>query len=160
MSDINIRVAEESDSAIILGFITELAIYENAEVEVVATIDDIQESIFGDTSTVKALICSRGDEPVGFAVYFFNYSTWLGRKGLYLEDLYVSPNHRGSGAGKALLVHLAKIAFSENCGRFEWSVLDWNEPAIQFYRGLGALPQDGWINYHLDRKGIETLANN
>ncbi len=160
MSDINIRVAEENDSAIILGFITELAIYENAEAEVIASVDDIQESIFGEASSVKALICSRGDEPVGFAVYFFNYSTWLGKKGLYLEDLYVSPNHRGSGAGKALLVNLAKIAFSENCGRFEWSVLDWNEPAIQFYRALGALPQDGWTSYRLDKQGIEALANN
>ena len=159
MSLIEIREATIDDSVLILGFVTELAIYEKAEKEVKATVSDIESSIFGADSATNALICNINDEPAGFAVYFFNYSTWLGKNGLYLEDLYVSPDYRNAGAGKALLVHLAKIALSKNCGRFEWSVLDWNEPAIQFYRSMGALPQDGWVNYRLQGKGIETLAN-
>ena len=133
MSIIKIRRATAEDSALILRFITELAIYEEAENEVIATESDIKHSLFGSDSTTKAVICNIVNKPVGFAVYFFNYSTWLGKHGLYLEDLYISPEHRGTGAGKALLKHLAKIALSKNCGRFEWSVLDWNEPAIQLY---------------------------
>ncbi len=159
MSLIEIREATIDDSALILGFVTELAIYEKAEKEVTATVSDIESSIFGADSATNALICNINDEPAGFAVYFFNYSTWLGKIGLYLEDLYVSPDYRNAGAGKALLVHLAKIALYNNCGRFEWSVLDWNEPAIQFYRSMGALPQDGWVNYRLQGEGIEALAN-
>ena len=129
MSAIEIRDASIEDSALILRFVTELAIYEKAEHEVIATQDDIEESLFGPETKTKALICQLNGEAVGFAVYFFNYSTWLGKHGLYLEDLYVSPEARGSGAGKSLLKHLAKIAVSKNCERVEWSVLDWNEPA-------------------------------
>ena len=121
MSNIEIRNATIEDSSLILRFVTELAIYEKAEHEVKATQSDIQESLFGSDSKTKAVICNINNEPVGFAVYFFNYSTWLGKHGLYLEDLYVSSECRGSGAGKALLKHLAKIALSKNCGRFEWS---------------------------------------
>ena len=130
---IEIHQATAEDSALIIRFITELAIYEEAEIEVIATESDIEQSLFDSDSTTKAVICNINNEPAVFAVYFFNYSTWLGKHGLYLEDLYVSPQFRGTGAGKALLKHLAKIAVSRNCGRFEWSVLDWNEPAIQFY---------------------------
>ena len=144
MSLIEIREATIDDSALILGFVTELAVYEKAEKEVTATVSDIQSSIFGDNSTTNTIICNINDEPAGFAVYFFNYSTWLGKNGLYLEDLYVCPDHRNAGAGKALLVHLAKIALSKNCGRFEWSVLDWNEPAIQFLSFNGGLTS-GWM---------------
>jgi len=115
-------------------------------------------SLFGSDSTTRAVICNIDNKPVGFAVYFFNYSTWLGKHGLYLEDLYVSPEHRRSGAGKALLKHLAEIALSRNCGRFEWSVLDWNEPAIQFYHSIGAKPQDEWVGYRLTGKALEELA--
>ena len=158
MSIVKIRRATAEDSALILRFITELAIYEEAENEVVATESDIKHSLFGSNSTTKAVICNIDDKPVGFAVYFFNYSTWLGKHGLYLEDLYVSPEHRGTGAGKALLKHLAKIALSKNCGRFEWSVLDWNEPAIQFYQSIGAKPQDEWVGYRLTGKALEELA--
>ena len=158
MSIIKIRRATAEDSALILRFITELAIYEEAENEVIATESDIKHSLFGSNSTTKAVICNIDDKPVGFAVYFFNYSTWLGKHGLYLEDLYVSPEHRGTGAGKALLKHLAKIALSKNCGRFEWSVLDWNEPAIQFYQSIGAKPQDEWVGYRLTGKALEELA--
>ncbi len=156
---IEIRQATIEDSVLILRFVTELAIYEKAENEVIATQSDIENSIFGNDSSAKAVICSINNQPVGFAVYFFNYSTWLGKHGLYLEDLYVSPEYRGAGAGKALLKHLAGIALSKNCGRFEWSVLDWNEPAIQFYRSIGAISQDEWVGYRLTGKALEEFAN-
>jgi len=159
VSGIKIRKATSEDSALILMFITELAIYEDAENEVVATESDIRKSLFGSDSTTRAVICNIDNEPVGFALYFFNYSTWLGKHGLYLEDLYVSPDHRGSGAGKALLKYLAKIALSMGCGRFEWSVLDWNEPAIKFYQSIGAKLQDEWVAYRLTGKALEELAD-
>ncbi|MGE4594902.1 MAG: GNAT family N-acetyltransferase [Gammaproteobacteria bacterium] len=159
MSAIEIRQATVEDSALILRFVIELAVYEKAENEVLATQLDIENSLFGSDSTTNALICNINNEPVGLAVYFFNYSTWLGKHGLYLEDLYISPESRGGGAGKALLKHLAKIALSKNCGRFEWSVLDWNEPAIQFYQSIGAKPQDGWVGYRLTGDALKELAN-
>lgn len=159
MPAIEIRPATVEDSALILRFITALAIYEKAESEVIATESDIENSLFGSESTTNAVICNINNEPVGFAVYFFNYSTWLGRRGLYLEDLYVSPEHRSFGAGKALLKYLAKIALSKNCGRFEWSVLDWNEPAIQFYQSIGAKSQDEWVGYRLAGKALEEFSN-
>ena len=159
MRNINIRKASINDAELILHYITELAIYEKAQHEVLASLEDIQRSIFGADSIAYALICELDNEPVGFAVYFYNYSTWLGKNGLYLEDLYVTPEHRGVGAGKALLQHLAKIAVDEDCGRFEWRVLDWNEPSIQFYKSIGALPQDEWIGYRLDGKALTDFAN-
>ena len=149
MKGIEIREAVENDSAQILTFIKELASYEKAIDEVVAEEKDIRESVFGSNSSVNALICTLDENPIGFAVYFYNYSTWQGKKGLYLEDLYVSPEHRGVGAGKELLKHLAKIAVSQCCGRFEWSVLDWNEPAIKFYDSIGAKPKTEWVGYQL-----------
>jgi len=158
LSSIQIRQATAEDSSLILRFITDLAIYEKAEDEVIATEPDIRNSLFGNDATASAVICNIDNEPVGFAVYFFNYSTWLGKNGLYLEDLYVSPEHRGSGAGKALLKHLARIALANDCGRFEWSVLDWNEPAIRFYQSIGAKPQDEWVGYRLTGKALEELA--
>jgi GNAT superfamily N-acetyltransferase len=159
VSVVEIRNAEVGDSALILRFVTELARYEKAEIEVTATESDIRNSLFGKTSTTSALICALNSEPIGFAVYFFNYSTWLGKHGLYLEDLYVSPDHRSVGAGTALLKHLAKIALSNNCGRFEWNVLDWNEPAIKFYQAIGAKSQDEWVGYRLTGKALEGFAN-
>jgi GNAT superfamily N-acetyltransferase len=158
MSVIEIRKARPADAAMILGFVTDLAIYEKAENEVIATVSDIEHSLFGHESTADAVICSIDNEPVGFAVYFFNYSTWLGRNGLFLEDLYVSQQHRGKGAGKALLKHLAGIALENNCGRLEWNVLDWNEPAINFYQALGAKPQVEWVGYRLTGKSLEELS--
>lgn len=158
MSAIEIRPATTEDCALILRFITELAIYEEAEDAVVATEADIRNTLYAADSTTRAVICEVNSQPVGFAVYFFNYSTWLGKHGLYLEDLYVSPQHRGLGAGKALLKHLAKIAVSKNCGRFEWSVLDWNEPAIKFYQSIGAEPQNEWVAYRLTGKALVELA--
>ena len=122
MSNIEIRNATVDDAGLILRFITELAIYEKALEAVLATEQDIESSLFGKDSTTQSVICNMDGEPVGFAVYFFNYSTWLGKHGLFLEDLYVSPEKRGSGAGIALLKHLAQIAASKGCGRFEWNV--------------------------------------
>ena len=159
MSNMEIRNAIVEDSGLILRFVTELAIYEKAQHEVKATQSDIEETLFGADSNTKAIICNIDNKPVGFAVYFFNYSTWLGKHGLYLEDLYVSSECRGSGAGKAMLKHLAKIALAKNCGRFEWNVLDWNEPAIQFYQSIGAEPQDEWVGYRLTGESLEKLAN-
>jgi GNAT superfamily N-acetyltransferase len=158
MSNIEIRPASVEDSALILRFITDLAIYENAEDAVIATESDIRQSLFAGDSTTHAVICEIDRQAVGFAVYFFNYSTWLGKHGIYLEDLYVSPQYRGAGAGKALLRHLAKIAQSKNCGRLEWSVLDWNEPAIRFYESIGAKPQNEWVGYRLTGKALVDLA--
>jgi GNAT superfamily N-acetyltransferase len=156
---IEIRPATAEDAGLIIRFITDLAIYEEAEHEVLATESDIIKSLFSSDSTTSAVICNINDKPAGFAVYFFNYSTWLGRHGLFLEDLYVSPDYRGTGAGKALLKFLAKIALSKNCGRFEWNVLNWNEPAIQFYQSIGAKPQDEWVGYRLAGKALEEFAN-
>ncbi|GAB6390069.1 N-acetyltransferase family protein [Stutzerimonas marianensis] len=155
---LTIRPATRADADLILRFITELAIYERAEHEVKTDAAGIEASLFGDDATAHALICERGGQPIGYAVYFFNYSTWLGRNGLYLEDLYVTPEARGTGAGKALLKHLARIAVSRGCGRFEWAVLDWNEPAIQFYRSLGARPQDEWTTYRVTGTALQVLA--
>lgn len=155
---IQIRDAVREDAALIHTFITELATYENAAHEVVASVTDVEQSLFGSDTPARALICSIDGEPVGFAVYFYSYSTWLGRKGLYLEDLYVSPNHRGAGAGKQILRRLAQLAVEHGCGRLEWSVLDWNEPAIQFYKSLGAEPQDEWIRYRLAGDTLERFA--
>ena len=158
MSNIEIRPASAEDSALILRFITDLAIYEKARDAVIATESDIKNTLFGDGSTTSAVICEIDRQAVGFAVYFFNYSTWLGKHGLYLEDLYVSPQYRAAGAGKALLKHLAQVALSNHCGRLEWSVLDWNEPAIGFYKSIGAQAQDEWVPYRLTGKALVALA--
>jgi GNAT superfamily N-acetyltransferase len=156
--NINIRDAQASDAATIHAFIVELAVYEKAEHEVIASVADIERSLFEAGTPARALICEVNGQPVGFAVYFLSYSTWLGRKGMYLEDLYVSPKHRGSGAGKRLLRHLARLAVDGGCGRLEWSVLDWNEPAIQFYQSLGARPQAEWVRYRMAGETLERFA--
>ena len=154
-----IREAVPADAATILRFIRELAIYEKAEHEVAATLETVTSSIFGKDSVTRALICESDGEPIGMAVWFFNYSTWQARNGLYLEDLYVTPDARGLGAGKALLKKLAKIALDNGCGRFEWSVLDWNEPAIRVYEAIGAEPMSEWIRYRLSGETLRTFAN-
>lgn len=158
MSELQIRNATVNDSQIILSFIKELAKYEKAENEVLASIEDIEKNLFDEKTTTKALICLSGGIPVGFAVYFLNFSTWLGKNGLYLEDLYVTPESRGLGAGKALLKTLAQLAVEKDCGRFEWSVLDWNEPAIQFYESMGAKAQSEWIGYRLQGQSLVEFA--
>ncbi|WP_079227925.1 GNAT family N-acetyltransferase [Pseudomonas putida] len=153
---LTIRPAVRSDAAQILAYITELAEYERARHEVVATVADIEHSLFDEGSTVHSLICERDGKAIGFAVYFYSYSTWQGRNGIYLEDLYITPEQRGGGAGRDVLRHIAREAVAKGCGRFEWSVLDWNEPAISFYKSLGAEPQDEWVRYRLD--GDKLLA--
>ena len=159
MPSLTIRNATVQDCKLILQFVTELAIYEKLEEEMVATEQHYQDTLFCENPRAQALICESDGKPIGFALYFFSYSTWLGKYGIYLEDLYVSPSARGLGGGKALLQKLAQIALAEDCGRIEWSVLDWNEPAIQFYRSLGAGPKDGWVGYRLEGDTITTLAN-
>jgi GNAT superfamily N-acetyltransferase len=153
-----IREANKDDSGLILRFVKELAKYQKAEHQVLATESSIENSIFVKNSSTKAVICEKQGEPIGFAVYYFNYSTWLGKHGLYLEDLYVTHTERGSGAGKFILKHLAKIALDNRCGRLEWSVLDWNETAIKFYKSLGAKPKDEWIGYQLTGSELLSLA--
>jgi GNAT superfamily N-acetyltransferase len=153
-----IRTATHADARLILDLIMELAVYEKAPEQVVATLADIEHSLFGAEAKAHALVCELDGRSVGYAVYFYNYSTWLGRKGIYLEDVYVTPEARGRGCGKALLRHIAEIAVRENCGRFEWSVLDWNTPAIAFYESLGARPQSEWIIYRLTGANLRKLA--
>ncbi|MDH1549577.1 GNAT family N-acetyltransferase [Pseudomonas juntendi] len=155
---LSIRPAAPADAAQILNFITELAEYERARHEVVATLADIEHSLFGAGSTVHSLICERDGQAIGFAVYFYSYSTWLGRNGIYLEDLYITPEQRGDGAGRQLLQHIAREAVANNCRRLEWSVLDWNEPAIGFYQKLGAEAQDEWVRYRLDGDKLAAFA--
>lgn len=158
--NLHIRPARREDAAQILTFITELADYEKARHEVLASVADIERTLFTEHPTSHALICCCDEQPIGFAVYFFNYSTWQGRNGLYLEDLYISPEHRGTGAGKLMLKHLAREACAKECGRFEWSVLDWNEPAIRFYESIGARPQNEWVRYRMEGEALKAFAEN
>src|SRR5205085_9850605 len=153
-----IRDATVADIPIILQLIRDLATYEHAPNDVVATEKGLHEVLFGAEPAAKVVIAFENAEPVGFAIYFFNFSTWLGRPGLYLEDLFVKPETRGRGYGRALLVHLAKIARDHNCGRMEWAVLTWNEPAIQFYNKLGAGSLDDWRVFRLTSDGNGSLA--
>jgi len=146
------------DASLILGFTKELAIFEKAEDEVIATVEDIENNLFCKNATTKAVICTSDNKQIGLAVYFLNFSTWLGKNGLYLEDLYISPNYRGAGAGKRLLKYLAEIAVENNYGRFEWSVLDWNEPVIKFYESIGAIAQSEWIGYRLEGQSLSDFA--
>ncbi len=153
-----IRNATREDLPVVLQLIHDLATYERAPDEVTATEEQLNEVLFGDRPAAEVVLALEGDAPVGFAVFFHNFSTWLGRPGLYLEDLFVKPEERGKGYGRALLVHLARIARDRGCGRMEWAVLDWNEPAIQFYRALGARPMDEWTVFRLKRDEILKLA--
>ena len=155
---LEIKPATAADVPTILCLIRELAEYERAPNDAIATESQLHEVLFGEQPAAKVLIAREGGEPVGFAVYFFNFSTWLGRPGLYLEDLFVRPEARGRGYGKALLARLAQIAQERECGRMEWAVLDWNEPAIQFYRKLGAKPMEEWTVFRLTRDEIAALA--
>ncbi|ELQ07112.1 GNAT family N-acetyltransferase [Xanthomonas translucens] len=158
MAALHIRPATADDAALILRLIRDLARYERAEDAVQTDEAGLRASPFGPGASAHGLICEADAQPVGYAVYFYNYSTWLGRNGLYLEDLYVAPEHRGSGAGKALLRHLARQALAEGCGRFEWSVLDWNQPAIEFYQAAGAQAQDEWTVYRLQGEALARFA--
>jgi len=154
-----IRPAHVEDVPIILELIRDLATYERAPDEVTATEEQLIDVLFGERPAAEVLIAFEGKSAVGFAVYFYNFSTWLGQPGLYLEDLFVKPENRGKGYGRALLIELAKIARDRKCGRMEWAVLDWNEPAIKFYRALGATPMHEWTVFRLTRDEIAKLAN-
>ena len=153
-----LRPATEADAGLILRFISELAVYEKEPDAVVTDQDGIAASLFGQGATARALIAELDAEPVGYAVWFASYSTWLGRNGLYLEDLYVTPEMRGRGVGKAILRQLAALAVAQGCGRMEWSVLDWNAPAIAFYESVGARPQSEWTVFRLTGDALSTFA--
>jgi GNAT superfamily N-acetyltransferase len=157
-SNFEIRPACVEDVPVILELIRELATYERAPDEVSATKGQLVDVLFGERPAAEVLLAFEGKSPIGFAVFFHNFSTWLGRPGLYLEDLFVKPEKRGKGYGRALLIDLAKIARDRACGRMEWAVLNWNEPAIKFYRALGAEPLDEWTVFRLTREGIAELA--
>ncbi|GAA0473224.1 MULTISPECIES: GNAT family N-acetyltransferase [Tatumella] len=156
--NLSIRPARPDDSQIIFDMITELAIYEKAPEQVVTSATGIRETLFGPDSKTEALIAEAEGNVIGYAVFFTSYSTWLGRNGIYLEDLYISPVSRGQGAGKALIKHIAGLAVQRQCGRLEWSVLDWNTPAIAFYQSIGALPQEEWVRYRLDGEALKDFA--
>jgi len=158
ITDFQIRPACLEDVPIILQLIRALATYERAPEEVIATEEQLVDVLFGKRPAAEVLLAFEGSSPAGFALFFHNFSTWLGRPGLYLEDLFVKPEKRGKGYGRALLIELARIAMERGCGRMEWAVLDWNEPAIKFYRALGAKPMDEWTVFRLKRDGIEKLA--
>ncbi|MGB2742566.1 MAG: GNAT family N-acetyltransferase [Cognaticolwellia sp.] len=158
MSNLIVRKATAADAGILFTFIKDLAIYEKAEHEVLATEESIKSTIFADNSHVFALICELDGVAIGSAIYFFNYSTWLAKSGLYLEDLYVMPEYRGKGAGVKLLKAMAAIAMKKDCARFEWSCLDWNTPSREFYHSLGAVAQDEWVGYRMAGKTLSNFA--
>ena len=155
---IRIEPAEESQVPLILSFIRQLAEYEKLLHKVEADEARIRETLFGPRPCAEVVIAYWGEQAAGFAIFFQTYSTFWGRPGIYLEDLFVEPKFRGHGVGKALLVHLAKLTRERGGARLEWSVLDWNEPAIQFYKGLGAEPLDEWTMYRVTGEKLDKLA--
>ena len=154
-----IREAARADAPLIVKLVRELAAYEREPDAARATVADVERALFGPHPKVHALIAEWNGAAAGFAVYFFNFSTWTGRHGVYLEELYVRDSARGRGIGKALLVRLARIARANDCARVEWSVLDWNEPAIGFYKSLGAAPMDAWTVYRVEGDALARLAD-
>jgi GNAT superfamily N-acetyltransferase len=155
---LEIASAQEADIPLILALINELAEYEKLEHQVVATEAALRHALFGPRPAAEALIARIDGESAGFALYFHNFSTFLGKHGLYLEDLFVRPAFRGLSVGKALLVRLARLAIERDCGRFEWAVLDWNSAARDFYEGLGAAANSAWVNYRITGEALERLA--
>jgi GNAT superfamily N-acetyltransferase len=158
--DVTFRIepARDRDVPLILRLIKGLAEYEKLADEVIATEDALRSALFGPRPDAEVVIAYAGEEAVGFALYFHTFSTFLARRGLYLEDLFVVPEWRGCGAGRALIAHLARIAVDRNCGRFEWSVLDWNEPSIGFYKSLGARPMHDWTIFRVTGDSLTALA--
>lgn len=154
-----IRSATEDDVALILYFIRALAEYERLADRVVADEDRLRRTLFGNPRFAEVIFAEENDQPVGFALFFHNYSTFIGLPGIYLEDLFVEPAHRGRGYGKALLRHLARLAKERECGRVEWAVLDWNEPSISFYRSIGAVGLDDWRIFRLTGDALDALAS-
>ncbi len=157
IENLEIRLAEKKDIPLILKFIKELAEYEKMLDEVEATEEILNEKLFGNQKYAEVLIAEYEGEPAGQALFFHNFSTFIGRPGIYLEDIYVRPHLRGKGIGKTLLMEVAKIAKARNCGRFEWVVLNWNAPSIKFYESLGAVPMNQWTTYRLTEDAIEKL---
>ena len=155
---ITLRAARASDVPVILQFIQGLADYEKLSHACVATEAELTATLFGEHPFAEVLLAFWNEEPAGFALFFHNYSTFLAKPGIYLEDLFVDPAFRGKGMGKALLIALARLAIERGCGRLEWSVLDWNEPAIQFYKSLGAVPMDEWTGYRVTGDALTALA--
>lgn len=158
MGDFSIRFAASGDIPAVLGFIRALAAYENMENQVIANEALLETWIF-EKKRAEVLLAFEGETPVGFALFFHNFSTWLGRAGIYLEDLFVLPEYRGKGYGKLLLKRLARIAVQRGCGRLEWACLDWNEPAIAFYKAVGAAPLDEWTTYRVTGDALLSLAS-
>ena len=156
---VSLRFATPADTGLILEFIQGLAEYEKLAHEVVADEEGLRRSLFGDRPTAEVILAEFDGNPAGFAIFFHNFSTFLGRPGIYLEDLYVKPELRGHGIGRALLSHLAAIAVERECGRFEWSVLDWNEPSIRFYENLGARAMKGWTVFRVTGDALSSLAD-
>lgn len=153
-----LRFAKEEDIGLILKFIKELADYEKLLSEVVATEEILYDSLF-IRKAAEVIIAEYDNKPIGFALFFHNFSTFLGKPGIYLEDLYIRPDMRGKGFGKTMLAYLAKLARDRNCGRFEWWCIDWNEPSINFYKSIGAIPMDEWTVYRVDNEALIKLAN-
>jgi GNAT superfamily N-acetyltransferase len=157
IAHVELRFADVNDVPLILGFIKELAEYEKMSNEVVATEEDLRNSLF-ERKMAEVIIAEYDLRSVGFALFFHNFSTFLGRPGIYLEDLFIKPEMRGKGIGKMILAYLAKLAIERKCGRLEWWCLDWNEPSIQFYKKLGAVPMDDWTVYRVTDQALENLA--
>lgn len=157
-TSVEIRNATIEDVPLILEFIKGLAEYEKLAHEVTATEEILRKTLFGSRPAAEVVTCHCEGAPAGFALFFHNYSTFLGKPGIYLEDLFVKPEFRGKGLGRALLIYLARLAVERDCGRFEWSVLDWNEPAIGFYKSLGAVPKDDWTIFRVSGDALTQLA--
>jgi GNAT superfamily N-acetyltransferase len=155
---LTIRPATPDDIPLIQQFIRELAEYERTPGAAVATAEDLRRDGWGAEPKFRCVIADWADKPAGFALFFYNYSTWQGRPGIYLEDVFVRPQFRGRGIGKALLVHVAQIAVQENCGRFQWQVLDWNTPSIEFYKSLGAKTMNEWLTMRVEGEALTRLA--
>ncbi len=158
MMNATIRPARLDDAETIATLIRELAVYERLEDQAIATADDLARHLFGDRPAAEVLIAEVDGITVGFALYFSTFSTFRGQPGIYLEDIFVRPEHRGQGIGKALLANVAKVAVDRGCGRLEWSVLDWNTPSIEFYRSQGARPMDDWTVFRVDDRELNALA--
>lgn len=156
---IEIRPAAESDVPVVLAFIKKLADYERLSHEVVATEEILRETLFGDRRNAEVAIAYREKKPAGFVLFFHNFSTFLGRSGIYIEDLFVEDCYRRQGIGRALLLYVARLAKARHCGRLEWSVLDWNETAVKFYKQLGAVPMDDWTVYRVTGERLDKLAS-
>jgi len=156
---IAIRAARPEDAAVVHAFIRGLAEYEREPDAVEVTVEELADQLAASPPPFECVLAERGGEPLGFALFFANYSTWRGRAGIYLEDLFVPPEHRGAGVGRALLEHVARVAVERGCARLEWSVLDWNEPAIRFYERIGAAPLSEWTTWRLDGDALTSLGH-